>query len=69
MSLLYAKIIIYILQEPDVSKMEEKIGAGQIEEVISQAKAELKLARIMVEYRPWEEPINSSPPNQWKWPL
>ncbi|GIY59333.1 NADH dehydrogenase 1 alpha subcomplex subunit 5 [Caerostris darwini] len=55
--------------EPDVSKMEEKINAGQAEELILQAEKELMLVRKMITWKPWQQLETEAPPNQWKWPL
>jgi NADH dehydrogenase (ubiquinone) 1 alpha subcomplex subunit 5 len=55
--------------EPDIQKMEEKIGMGQIEEVIDQAQNELQTARLMVEYRIWESLVEEPPEDQYRWPI
>lgn len=54
--------------ENDVQKVEQKINAGQIEEVILQAEAELSLARKMEGWKSWEPLRGDAPPGQWKWP-
>jgi len=58
----------FVNKEPDIQKLEAKINSGQIEEVISQAKDELSLARKMLEWKPWEPLTGEAPPGQWKWP-
>ncbi|XP_072027603.1 NADH dehydrogenase [ubiquinone] 1 alpha subcomplex subunit 5-like [Amphiura filiformis] len=57
-----------VSKESNIDKLEEKMNAGQIEEVIAQAKDELSLARKMVEWKPWEPLKDEAPPGQWKWP-
>eukprot|EP00899_Mesostigma_viride_P000553 jgi/Mesvir1/10499/Mv15049-RA.1 len=48
---------LQILQEEqDVSKIEQRIGHGQIEEVIRSARKELGLIPKMAEWKPWEVP-------------
>ncbi|XP_026091050.1 NADH dehydrogenase [ubiquinone] 1 alpha subcomplex subunit 5 isoform X1 [Carassius auratus] len=59
----------HVKSEPDVVKLEKKINCGQIEEVISQAEAELALSRKMTEWKPWEPLVEEAPANQWKWPI
>jgi len=51
-----------------VSEIEQKIGCGQIEELIVQAENELLLARKMLGWKPWESLSNPAPPQQWDWP-
>lgn len=58
-----------VTSEPDVSQLEQKIGCGQIEEVIWQAKEELDLAKNMLRWRAWEPLVEQPPKNQWKWPI
>ncbi|XP_078369182.1 NADH dehydrogenase [ubiquinone] 1 alpha subcomplex subunit 5-like [Oculina patagonica] len=55
-------------QENDISTLEKKLGAGQIEEVIKQAEDEFSLAKKMQEWQPWELLQNPPPANQWSWP-
>lgn len=55
-------------QETDVPTLEQKLGAGQIEEVIKQAEDELSLCNKMQDWKPWEPLQTPSPENQWKWP-
>ncbi|XP_033216818.1 NADH dehydrogenase [ubiquinone] 1 alpha subcomplex subunit 5 [Belonocnema kinseyi] len=52
----------------NVTAIEEKIGCGQVEELISQAQSELVLARKMLEYKPWQPLMQQEPKNQWTWP-
>lgn len=54
---------------PDRDEIEKKIGQGLCEELIEQARLEIKLVETMQKYKPWE-PLEEKPqPNQWKWPL
>merc|ERR1712154_440900 len=50
-------------------QLEQKINCGQIEEVIQQAKRELRLCRNMLKWKPWEPLVGPAPQNQWTWPL
>ena len=50
-------------------ELEKKIGGGQLEECIIQAKYELDTAKRILEERAWEPLISEPPKNQWKWPL
>uniref|UniRef100_A0A0N5AA21 Complex I subunit B13 n=1 Tax=Syphacia muris TaxID=451379 RepID=A0A0N5AA21_9BILA len=58
-----------VQQEPDIQKLEEKIGMGQIEEVIQQAEYELQTARSIYESKAWEPLVEEPPADQWKWPV
>lgn len=53
----------------DPAEIEKKIGAGQCEELIEQAKSELKLVEVMKKYEPWKELEEKPSPSQWKWPV
>ncbi|XP_076637517.1 NADH dehydrogenase (ubiquinone) subunit ND-13B [Colletes latitarsis] len=55
-------------QNNDVTAIEEKIGCGQLEEVIIQAQNELTLAEQMSKFRPWERLMEEPPKHQWTWP-
>jgi len=48
-----------------IGELEQKIGAGLLEEVIQVAEGELKLAGIMVQNRIWEDLTEKSPEGQW----
>ncbi|XP_043518830.1 NADH dehydrogenase [ubiquinone] 1 alpha subcomplex subunit 5 [Frieseomelitta varia] len=55
-------------QNEDVAVIEQKIGQGQIEEVIISARGELSLMQDMLNQKPWENLMEQAPPNQWTWP-
>ncbi|XP_053984416.1 NADH dehydrogenase [ubiquinone] 1 alpha subcomplex subunit 5 [Hylaeus volcanicus] len=55
-------------ENSDVATIEKKIGCGQVEEIIQQAKNELNLAEKMVNWKPWESLIEEPPKHQWTWP-
>uniref|UniRef100_A0A0N4ZXB4 NADH dehydrogenase [ubiquinone] 1 alpha subcomplex subunit 5 n=1 Tax=Parastrongyloides trichosuri TaxID=131310 RepID=A0A0N4ZXB4_PARTI len=58
-----------VQEEPDIEKLEKKIGMGQIEEVLEQAEYELQAARAILESKAWE-PLPEKPvPEQWRWPV
>jgi NADH dehydrogenase (ubiquinone) 1 alpha subcomplex subunit 5 len=57
-----------VLQTANVKSIEDKIGCGQIEELILQAKNEMRLAEKMIEWKPWEKLMQEAPSNQWTWP-
>ncbi|KAI6175633.1 putative NADH dehydrogenase [ubiquinone] 1 alpha subcomplex subunit 5 [Aphelenchoides bicaudatus] len=56
-------------QEPDIEKLEEKIGMGLLEEVIEQAEFELDALRSIIENRAWEPLVGKPDANQWRWPI
>ena len=41
-------------ENKSIRKIEEKIGFGLVEELVYQAHNELKLIRIMKNWKPWE---------------
>ncbi|KTW27860.1 uncharacterized protein T551_02827 [Pneumocystis jirovecii RU7] len=47
--------------------IENGIASGLIEEVILQAKDELRLAKKMLEWKPWEDLEVPPPPGQWEY--
>ncbi|WKX89652.1 hypothetical protein Q1695_008922 [Nippostrongylus brasiliensis] len=49
--------------------LKEKIGMGQIEEVIEQAEYELEVARAILESKAWEALVEEAPKGQWNWPI
>ena len=48
----------------DIHALEQKIGAGQVEEVIKQAEDELSLAKKMIDWKPWEALKTQAPPGR-----
>ena len=55
-------------QETNISGIEDKIGCGQVEQLIDQAERELSLATKMEEWKPWQPSVGEAPPGQWSWP-
>ncbi|GAA6013383.1 hypothetical protein JCM11491_006373 [Sporobolomyces phaffii] len=51
--------------EQEIEAVEQRIGAGQIEEVIEQAQGELALAGQMIEWKAWEDLESPAQPGQW----
>eukprot|EP00911_Craspedida_sp_UC1_P003008 UC1_evm1s2196 len=49
-------------------EFEASIGHGQAEQLIMQAKDELKLSENMLEWQPWQPLAEEPAPGQWKWP-
>jgi len=58
-----------IKAEPNIAALEVKINGGQVEELLQQARKELKLSRNMLNWKPWEQLHTEAPHNQWKWPM
>ncbi|KAI6181119.1 putative NADH dehydrogenase [ubiquinone] 1 alpha subcomplex subunit 5 [Aphelenchoides besseyi] len=56
-------------EEPDMNKLEEKIGMGQLEEVIQQAEYELETCREITKYKAWEPLVGKAEEAQWRWPI
>ncbi|KAI1852456.1 hypothetical protein JX266_002634 [Neoarthrinium moseri] len=48
-----------------VEEIEQKIGAGLIEEVVQMAESELKLVDVMLQSKPWEELEEKPAEGQW----
>ncbi|CAK9822879.1 NADH dehydrogenase [ubiquinone] 1 alpha subcomplex subunit 5 [Anthophora retusa] len=58
-----------ILRESDdIAVVEEKIGHGQIETIIIDAKDELSLLETMLQHKPWQNLMEKAPAHQWTWP-
>ncbi|XP_076284187.1 NADH dehydrogenase (ubiquinone) subunit ND-13B [Lasioglossum baleicum] len=55
-------------QNEDVSTIEDKIGCGQVEELILQAQKELNLVEQMTNWKTWESLVEEAPRHQWTWP-
>ncbi|KAF2672791.1 hypothetical protein BT63DRAFT_409875 [Microthyrium microscopicum] len=50
-----------------IEELEEKIGAGLIEEVIQVAEGENKLVDTMIENKVWEDLTEKAPEGQWSY--
>ncbi|KAF7633087.1 hypothetical protein Mgra_00007516 [Meloidogyne graminicola] len=59
----------HVNTESDIQLLEEKIGMGQIEEVIEQARNELETARTLVYFKAWEPLVEAPDEYQWRWPI
>uniref|UniRef100_A0A8R1TKA7 NADH dehydrogenase [ubiquinone] 1 alpha subcomplex subunit 5 n=1 Tax=Onchocerca volvulus TaxID=6282 RepID=A0A8R1TKA7_ONCVO len=66
---LVKKRIALVQKEPDIQKLEERIGMGQIEEVIQQAKYEILAAKEILKSQAWEPLVEKAPEGQWNWPI
>jgi NADH dehydrogenase (ubiquinone) 1 alpha subcomplex subunit 5 len=56
------------VEENQVTQViEEKIGAGLIEEVLIQAGEELELMKQLAVQKPWKELQEEPLPDQWKY--
>ncbi|KAL3993793.1 ETC complex I subunit conserved region family protein [Acanthocheilonema viteae] len=66
---LVKKRMALVREEPDIQKLEEKIGMGQIEEVIIQAKYEILAAKEILKSQAWEPLVEKAPEGQWNWPV
>ncbi|KAF7524039.1 hypothetical protein G7054_g11553 [Neopestalotiopsis clavispora] len=53
------------LELKQVEEIEQKIGAGLIEEVVQMAESELKLVDYMLQAKPWEELEEKPVEGQW----
>uniref|UniRef100_A0A1I7XK93 NADH dehydrogenase [ubiquinone] 1 alpha subcomplex subunit 5 n=1 Tax=Heterorhabditis bacteriophora TaxID=37862 RepID=A0A1I7XK93_HETBA len=66
--------LFLVQSENSIEKLEEKIGMGQIEEVIEQmsfikAEYELEATRAVIEAKAWEPLVEQAPKGQWAWPI
>ncbi|CAD6191956.1 unnamed protein product [Caenorhabditis auriculariae] len=55
--------------ETNIERLEQKIGMGQIEEVIEQAEYELEATRAVLDSKAWEPLVEAAPKGQWAWPV
>ncbi|ANB14054.1 hypothetical protein AWJ20_5010 [Sugiyamaella lignohabitans] len=57
-----------IVEENEVGEViEQKIGAGLIEEILEQAAEEFRLAEYLADQKPWEELEVKPSEDQWKY--
>ena len=47
------------------TEFEQKVGMGQMEELITQAEGELELIQVMEDNKVWETLIEDAPQGQW----
>ncbi|WKX89650.1 hypothetical protein Q1695_008922 [Nippostrongylus brasiliensis] len=72
LKVVYSRILKALEQIPPTlltGTLKEKIGMGQIEEVIEQAEYELEVARAILESKAWEALVEEAPKGQWNWPI
>ncbi|EFO13780.2 NADH-ubiquinone oxidoreductase 17.3 kDa subunit [Loa loa] len=62
---LIKKRMALVQEEPDIQKLEDKIGMGQIEE----AKYEILAAKEILKSQAWEPLVEKAPEGQWNWPI
>ncbi|KAF2098855.1 hypothetical protein NA57DRAFT_76091 [Rhizodiscina lignyota] len=55
------------LTTDQISQLEEKLGAGLIEEVIQVAQGEEQLVQTMSESKVWEDLVEPAPEGQWSY--
>ncbi|CAI5448259.1 unnamed protein product [Caenorhabditis angaria] len=58
-----------VQSEDNIERLEQKIGMGQIEEVIEQAELELETTRNILDSKAWEPLVEAAPKGQWAWPV
>jgi NADH dehydrogenase (ubiquinone) 1 alpha subcomplex subunit 5 len=51
-----------------IPALESEIGAGQVEELLLQAKGELQLVKTLHDCKPWEDLEEAPPAGLWKTP-
>ncbi|MCJ1445214.1 MAG: hypothetical protein MMC23_005719 [Stictis urceolatum] len=55
------------LEAAQVGELEERLGAGLVEEVIEVARGEERLVRVLGKERVWEELQDKAPQGQWEY--